>query len=278
MPETVNGLWIKGKLSSLELLTIESFISNGFIFCLWTYDKAFIHVSDKVILKDANEILSFEQVFCYQFQNINGHGKGSYAGFSDIFRYKLLYEKGGIWTDMDITCLKSFKIKGDYFFRYHHKSGAVGNFMKCPRNSKLMKWCYEKAIIEVTKYNKNWMLPIQILNEGIKEHKLSNYIYKNSNNDSFPEVSKFLNKNHEIPDSWQLFHWMNEEFRRLKVDKHQCIEHSLLNKYYNLYGIKHETLKGVQKFIYLLNISRINYLWQHIKAIFYWYLKYHQRG
>ena len=49
MPETVNGLWIKGKLSSLELLTIESFISNGFIFCLWTYDKAFIHVSDKVI-------------------------------------------------------------------------------------------------------------------------------------------------------------------------------------------------------------------------------------
>jgi mannosyltransferase OCH1-like enzyme len=29
---------------------------------------------------------------------------GSYAGFADHFRYKLLLEKGGWWPDLDMPC------------------------------------------------------------------------------------------------------------------------------------------------------------------------------
>jgi hypothetical protein len=169
MPDIVNGLWIQGNLSSLEQLTIHSYIANGFTFRLWTYEPGKINAPGNTEVRDAAEILPADLIFRYHNINIHGHGKGSYAGFSDIFRYKLLYEHGGIWTDMDITCLKAFDITEDYFFRYHHKVGAVGNFMKCPPKSDLMKWCFEHAREKVTEHNNDWMLPIIILNEGIQK-------------------------------------------------------------------------------------------------------------
>lgn len=235
MSKTVHGLWIQGNLSCLELLTIESFLANGFTFQLWTYEPKSINAPEKAIVRDANEIIPAEQVFSYHNQNIHGHGKGSYAGFSDIFRYKLLYEHGGIWSDMDITCIKPFSLNDEYFFRYHEHSGAVGNFMKCPPKSQLMKWCFEQAAEKVNEQNKNWMLPIQILNDGIKKFQLTDYIHKLSNNDNFPEVAKLLSTDEAIPDDWLIIHWMNEEWRRFKLEKNKAytfsIYYSLLKKY-----------------------------------------------
>jgi hypothetical protein len=102
----VHGLWINGNMTSLELLTIHSFIDHGYEFHFWTYNQSIQDLPQSVLLKDANEIIPTKEVFQYSNENQFGHGKGSYAGFSDIFRYKLLYEYGGWWTDMDITCLK----------------------------------------------------------------------------------------------------------------------------------------------------------------------------
>lgn len=272
MSQIVNGLWIQGNLTALELLTIQSFLDNGFYFQLWTYEPENINAPNRTIIKNANEIISYDKVFSYNNINIHGHGKGSYAGFSDIFRYKLLYEHGGIWTDMDITCLQKFEIAQDYFFRFHHKVGAVGNFMKCPKNSLLMKWCYEQASEKIDENNLDWMLPIHILNDGIKKYNLTTYIQKISNNDSFPEVAKLLSSNKNIPSEWKIIHWMNEEFRRLKISKETCLPNSTLSVLYSKYDIKHQTYKGSEILKYKILLSRYTYLVRNIKSTLYWYL------
>ena len=272
MPEIVNALWIHGELASLELLTIQSFIHHGFQFQLWTYEPETINAPATCIIKNAVEILPFEAVFFYQNTNKHGHGKGSYAGFSDVFRYKLLYENGGIWTDMDITCLKPFTIHEEYFFRFHHKSGAVGNFMKCPQHSELMKWCYEEASAKVNEENKNWMLPIEILNNGIQRYKLENYIQVISNNDSFPEVSSLLLSYKKINPDWKIIHWMNEEFRRMNISKSFFIKHSTLDYLLNQYAIPHAIYRGCDTIRQHIILSRFFYLLKNIGSTLRWYV------
>ncbi len=148
LPENkiIHGLWIGNKLSNLELLTLHSFRYFGHDFYLWAYEKILTPLPPQVFVKDANEIIPKEKVFKYKNFNQYGHGKGSYAGFSDIFRYALLYKYGGWWVDMDVTCISSLNYEEPYVFRKHHVFDTVGNIMKCPKNSKLMKLCYEEAI------------------------------------------------------------------------------------------------------------------------------------
>lgn len=215
----IHGLWIRGTLSPMELLTIQSFISQGYEFILWSYDIDLSNIPQTVVLKDAREIIPEEEVFFYTNKNQFGHGKGSYAGFSDIFRYKLLYEHGGWWTDMDITCLKRLPKNDNYFFRADKDpSTAVGNLIFCLPQSPIMDWCYEQAKIKINTFNTDWTVPIQILNEGIKKFHLEPYITSVSNQDSWLEVSQLI-KNRKIPSAYLCVHWMNEEFARLNIAK-----------------------------------------------------------
>lgn len=265
MREAVNGLWIIGPLSALELLTIHSFINNGFTFILWTYDvDTIINAPESTIIKDANEIIPYDEVFVYTTKNKFGHGKGSYAGFSDIFRYKLLYEHGGIWTDMDVTCLKPLAIESDYLFRHHHKAGAVGNIMKCPKNAPIMQWCYEQAKAQVNANNTDWMLPIKILNEGINKFRLNDSIFKISNHDSFPEIIRLLTSNKTIPNNWHFIHWMNEEWRCNSISKNKFIHKSTIARLLSFYGIAYNIYDRLESLGYHLFNNRIAYILRNI--------------
>jgi hypothetical protein len=184
-----------------------------------------------LLIGDANEIIPKEQVFAYKNKNKYGHGKGSYAGFSDIFRYKLLYEKGGWWVDMDVTCLKPLDFDKPYFFRNHHELNVVGNVMKCPKHSPLMKRCYDEAIETVTEENTDWHKPIAILNNNIAALNLEQYIYKNvSNEDKWDITSKFIWSNETLPEHWHFIHWQNEEWRAKKVNRNSFYFQSALAK------------------------------------------------
>src|SRR4051812_38958117 len=95
--QIINGLWIGAALGPLQLLTIKSFIANGCEFHLWTYNSLTGVLPSGLKIRDANEIISRDSVFCYPTDSEIDvpFGKGSYAGFSDVFRYKLLHELGG---------------------------------------------------------------------------------------------------------------------------------------------------------------------------------------
>jgi len=259
----VNGLWIGGALSPLEILTIKSFQAHGYQFVLWHY-LPLENVPPNTILKDGNTILPESKVFFYHNANKFGHGKGSYAGFSDIFRYKLLYENGGIWVDMDVTCLGVPDFNSEYVFRFHHQSGVVGNYMQCPAKSELMQWCYENAITSMSAHNEDWMLPIRILFEGLKKFNLEGFIQDFSNPDSFPAVIKMIVKKNQLPKNWRIIHWMNEEFRRIGIPKDQVIEGSQLHELMEQYQIQVEILFGSKKRDYLRKISRWNYVYLSI--------------
>ena len=74
--KNIHGLWIGSKLSSIELLCINSFIANGHKFHLWVYEDLENILPEAVILEDASKIIPKEEVFYYKNSNQYGHGKG----------------------------------------------------------------------------------------------------------------------------------------------------------------------------------------------------------
>jgi hypothetical protein len=229
----VHGLWIGDYLGPTQILTIQSFIAHGCLFYLWVYDDISNSLPPDVILRDANQVISRNKIFRYPE---NGQidvefGKGSFAGFSDIFRYKLLYEFGGWYTDMDVTCLKQPDFTTEYVFRDHWLLPVVGNIMCCPPKSLLMERSYELAVRAVDEMNDDWHKPVRILCRFIEQLKLENFIYPGICNldDSAEVEAKFILGNCSFPNEWYFVHWCNS--MSVKKYKDGSTYHQLLKTY-----------------------------------------------
>lgn len=88
--------WAYGDLSKLEQLCIETFLRRGYVLNLWSYG-AIGNVPVGAKLRDARDLIPEENVFL--------NAKGSYAGFSDIFRYAVVGKFGGLWADTDVAAV-----------------------------------------------------------------------------------------------------------------------------------------------------------------------------
>jgi mannosyltransferase OCH1-like enzyme len=260
----IHALWIGNQLSPVEILTIKSFIAHKFVFHLWLYHPLTSTLPESVIVEDAAKIIPYHNVFQYKYKNQFGHGKGSYAGFSDIFRYKLLYEHGGWWTDMDVTCLKTPDFNDEYVFRTHHSLPLVGNIMKVPPKSDLMKACYEEAHKKINESNRDWHLPIQILADNIEKFGLSEHIKAFTNPDSWNLIRTLLRTNSEIPNDWYMIHWVNEEWRRNKIDKIHYLKNSYMIDLLKKYHVYHKTAKKHKALQIRYRLSLISHLFRHI--------------
>jgi Glycosyltransferase sugar-binding region containing DXD motif len=143
----VQSLWIGERLSVMEQLSVCSFLRNGHPFHLYVYNEM-EGVPKGTTLKDANEIIRAERIFKYRHHD-------TYSGFANLFRYRLLFEKGGYWVDTDVVCLRPVQFAMDYLFasvptgrqlltlrkRYH-----IANwFIKAPLASEIMNYCYHEA-------------------------------------------------------------------------------------------------------------------------------------
>ena len=92
----------------MERLCIRSFLANGHEFHLFVYDQL-TDAPAGTVIHSANEILDRSRIFTYS-------GNGSVAGFANMFRYKLLLDRGGWWVDLDTVCLRPFDFSGEYVF------------------------------------------------------------------------------------------------------------------------------------------------------------------
>ncbi len=111
MRHRFQSFWHGGQLSPYERFCLRSFVDCGHDFDLYTYDLT-LAVPAGVQVRDASELIHENEVFCYQ----EGFGKGSPSAFSNLFRYKLLAEKGGWWVDTDVVCLrKDIPIVSEFF-------------------------------------------------------------------------------------------------------------------------------------------------------------------
>lgn len=238
LEKEVHGLWIGTKLSAVELLTLHSFVKNGYRFNLWIYEPLETKIPAEVTVRDASEIIPREKIFFYRHSSQFGIGKGSVAGFSDIFRYKLLHDVGGWWVDMDVTSLKPFDVTSAYFFRQHHDLPLVGNVMKAPKGSLLMLECYEEAIRSVDENNQDWHKPIDILVKAVERHGLEDCIYRDvSNSDEWHKIRPFLTREIVFPDQWRFIHWCNEAWRNDFLSKSDIMYQSSLGNLLQEYGL-----------------------------------------
>ena len=138
------SLWIGSELSVMEQLSIRSFLANGHEFHLYAYQDI-KGIPPGTTVRSGEEILPADQIFCYQ----RGYGKGSYAAFSNGFRYKLLLERGGWWTDLDSVCMQPIALAGEHILaRERSRSGGslvACGMMKAPPGSPLMRYCWEAS-------------------------------------------------------------------------------------------------------------------------------------
>jgi hypothetical protein len=143
----VQSLWVGNKLSRMEHYSIKSFLVLGYTFHLYTYEHV-DNVPKGTIIKDANEIMKKKDVFSL---------KSSFLPFSDIWRYKLLYLKGGYWVDLDMIAIRRFDFKEPFVFSsertiqegaFKSQSKLVPNIgiLKAPAGSEFFKEAYEKSI------------------------------------------------------------------------------------------------------------------------------------
>lgn len=208
----VHGLWIGTKLSRLERLTMHSFVRHGHPFNLWVYDELEDEPPPGVALRDAAAILPRNRIFLKAERDPGaGVGRRSYGPFSDLFRYKLLHDEGGIWVDMDVTCLKPFDFTEPYVFRAH-RIGVMGNLIKAPRHSDLMRRTYECAEAAANE-NVSWLTLNRILGRFVRELGLETYIKSQIINDEDlgETIAAYAGGAYRPPPaSWYGIHWGNE--------------------------------------------------------------------
>lgn len=126
----VQSLWIGDSLSVLEQLCIRSFQENGHEFHLYVYEDIAQLPAD-VIVKDAKDIIPKNEIF---------RVRNSLAIFSDLFRWKLLSNKGGCWVDMDMICLKPFEFSEEVVFGLQSDDLVATGVLVFPPEHYLAEW------------------------------------------------------------------------------------------------------------------------------------------
>jgi hypothetical protein len=137
----VQGLWIGDRLSTLERLSITSFLAHGHEYHLYTYQSV-DNVPCGARFEDARSVLPESMIFQYAKYP-------SYAGFANYFRYKLLLERGGWWVDTDVVCLRPFEFAEDHVFASELAGDGTltpsSGIIKAPAGSAAMGFAWQEC-------------------------------------------------------------------------------------------------------------------------------------
>ncbi|MFY4724212.1 glycosyltransferase [Campylobacter jejuni] len=254
MKQKVSSFWYTPKgykgIGLMELLSIKSFIDNGYKFILYTYnlnDKIFRKLDelfDDFELKDANEIVSFKNYF----RDDRGAGV---AAFSDFFRFNLLYLRGGVWVDLDMICLNHIDLNQEYIFTQEvdeddKKPRITTSFLKFPKYSDFGKILIRESekIINKRKQISWGVIGPWFLADQVRKCGLENFAwdYKRTCQISWCNVKFFLDDNVFMDTNQPFLHLFSEMWRLNSMEKnifHQTgIYGQLLNKHQleNLYN------------------------------------------
>lgn len=135
---TMQGLWIGSCLGPMEQVSIHSFMEHGHGFDLYTYGPM-SGVPIGVNVRDAGEIIPRS---LYDYSKFS-----SLAAFSDFFRWKLLLDRGGWWSDLDAVCMRAFDFADEIVLSSEAvRSGGqhtnCGN-IKAPAGAEFLQWLWE---------------------------------------------------------------------------------------------------------------------------------------
>ena len=232
----VQGLWIGADLSKMEQLSITSFLQNGHEYHLYVYDNV-LNVPAGTVVKNASDILPRSSIFQYKHTP-------SYAGFANFFRYKLLLERGGWWTDTDVVCLRSLDFVDEYVFAteiFRHVEVATSCIIKAPAGSDVMAHCWKVCQAKDTASLRWGETGPGLMAEAVREFSLQRYLrpayifcpvrYQDWNTVLEPASFDQLNLN------CYTLHLWNEKWREAGQDKNDiypstCIYEQLKRRYF----------------------------------------------
>ena len=139
--ECIQSLWIGPHLSTMERLSIASFLHHGHDYRLFTYGPV-EGVPPGAVVEDARAVLPESMIFRYR-------DRDSYAGFSNFFRYKLLFDRGGWWVDTDAVCLRPFDFDEPYVIATEPDGGGgeevTSSFLQAPAGSPALEYAWESC-------------------------------------------------------------------------------------------------------------------------------------
>lgn len=255
--KAVQGLWIGGSLSLLEQLSLKSFMAHGHEYHLYIYEGT-KNIPDGVIIKDANEIIPKSEIYKSRY----AAEEYSYLGFSDYFRVKLIYDRGGFWVDTDIICLKYFDFQDDYVFASEKsdwvKNGISSSIFKCPQNAIFLKEMYDEIHTNPLKKTEHGNI-LYMFPKYVEKYKFKRYLKDRETFSIFDpnNIIFIINKKYD------------EEFYS------KCYSVHLIRQFwvYNKEKINHQE-EGINKQIRLKGILDINKIYPKSTAYGFWQKKY----
>ena len=124
--------WLGAPLSRVERLSLTSFVAHGHPVHLYSYGDV-EGVPPGVTRMEAAQILPQDRIFRHE-------RTGSVALFADWFRYRLLYERGGIWADADIVCLRPLDYRTPLVFGLQRPGHVANCVLGLPAGHEVAKW------------------------------------------------------------------------------------------------------------------------------------------
>lgn len=218
MSEVFQSLWIGPTLSQMEVLSIRSFLAHGHTYDLYAYDDV-AGVPAGARIRDAAEILPRSKIFRYR-------DGGSFAGFANFFRYKLLQELGGWWVDTDVICVRPFNFEEDFVFASEMAAGKAAItscVIKAAAGSAVMAYAWE-ACRRSDPHDLEWgETGPALLGRSVCEHSLEAFVlppvafcpwpYDAWRDALDPQRGVRL-----APDTWAVHLW-HERWRSAGMDK-----------------------------------------------------------
>lgn len=202
----------------MEQLSIASFIKHGHSFHLYSYGEL-KNVPAGAAVMDGNQILPRSAIFRYR-------ESGSYAGFANFFRYKLLLEKGGWWVDLDTVCLRPFDFSREYVFASELDQGMAyvsAGVIRTPANSAFARHCWQVCKSKNTAELRWGETGPRLAKEAIETLGLQKYVSSPETFCPVPyrEWMRVLDRdiNMEFGESTYAIHLWQEMWRRSNKDK-----------------------------------------------------------
>src|SRR5262245_45653005 len=213
----VQGLWIGPELSLMEQLSIASFLENGHEYHLYVYGDV-RNIPAGTSIKDGNEILPASRIFQYKHSP-------SYAGFANFFRYKLLFERGGWWADVDMVCLRPFEFAQAHVFAteiFKECEVLSSGIIKAPIGSLAMEYAWNVCQTKNPEFLKWGETGSKLLSDAVRRFSLEAYVL---DHDVFCPLGyqdwhRVLEPEVKVQDTYShAIHLWNEQWREPKQDK-----------------------------------------------------------
>jgi hypothetical protein len=171
----VQGLWVEGPLSPLERLSIRSFLAQGHEYHLFTYGEV-PDLPAGAQRREAAEILPADEIFRYE----DAESRGGLGGFANLFRYKLLHDRGGWWADLDVVCLRRLDFADDWVFASERlqQGGTIASnaVIRALPGSALLGDCFERGRTDENRAQRFGAIGPKFFDAAISRHGLSRYL------------------------------------------------------------------------------------------------------